>query len=332
MKIRSVLIGLLIVLTSSLAVSAPASEPNDVCCALLRERFNQERSGQAVSVFVTIEQLKNSDPDKVLLFLSEYEDDSHLGVRHSVYYYEYALAQAHTQPNVRHKVTDRLVKTLIDPNDHIMNRKATDFLLSFEQEDFSEQCKVLIREGLAKADIDKVGGDWSIWLCGVANVQDQLPRLKDLLIDELAYSSDPNMRHLPKWYYTSGWAARLARARMGVEDDIARCIQLVDSILRPKGYFEDRVSVPETRLLNNISYIAQPDAVKYLQGYLESDKKLMGPHGKPWEPVASYVLDLLASRLKDFPIERRRGRFYSRDEIEQARKWMVQQKEWKIIR
>jgi hypothetical protein len=273
-------------------------------------------------------ELKTVNPHLLLSLLEPYEKDPVWSVRRIAYFYEIKVAHLHPTAEVRQEVTKRLVEASITGS----MKQAGTWLMNFTAKDFGDQSKSLIRQALTRANKGKVGGDPSIWLCGVANVQDQLPRLKELLIDELAYRSDPNMRHLPKWYYTSGWAARLARAHMGVEADIARCIQLVDSILRPKGYFEDRVSVPETRLLENISYIAQPDSVKYLQGYLESDKKLMGPHGEPWEPVASYVLDLLIRRLKDFPIERKRGRFYSRDEIERARKWMVQQKELKIIR
>jgi len=293
----------------------------------LQQIMSQRRQNKPY-VDISDAELKTGDPHLLLTLLEPYEKDPIWIVRRTAYFYEMKVARLHPTAEVRQEVTKRLVEASITGS----MKGATEWLLTFGQEDFSQQSKDLIREGLAKADIDKVGGDPSIWLCGVANMKDQLPHLKKLLINEVAYRSDPKMRHLPKWYYTSGWAARLARARMGVEDDIVKCIQLSDSLLRPNGYFEERANIPEVKLLNDISYIAQPASIRYLQGYLQSDKKLLGPHGKPWEPVASYVLDLLARRLKNFPIKRKRARFYSLDEIQRAREWMVQQKEWKIIR
>jgi len=44
------------------------------------------------------------------------------------------------------------------------------------------------------------------------------------------------------------------------------------------------------------------------------------------------LLDLLADCVKDFPIEKKRGRSYSPEDIEQARKWMREQSQWDIIR
>jgi hypothetical protein len=55
-----------------------------------------------------------------------------------------------------------------------------------------------------------------------------------------------------------------ARARMGVKEDILRCIDLVES--HPDEDY--RV----TWLLHGLSYVRQPEVINYLQKYLNSDK------------------------------------------------------------
>jgi hypothetical protein len=327
MKIASVLAGLLLVFASAAAASASAADPNDVCSRLLKH-LNQTRSGEVISVIVSVEELKRADPQRVLSLLAEYEKDAHLGVRHSVYYYEYAIATAHPQPEVRHEVGERLVRAVVDPNDRRMRAKATKFVLSFTSEDFSDAAKGMLRSALLRKNVHFS----EVLVCGVADMKEQLGQLQALVIDELAYAEEAKRTGNKEWYYTTGWAARLARARMGVTEDIERCIKLVDDEIEQGGYFEGRVGTPVTQLLRDIAYIRQAPAIEYLQRQLGSSRKLWGAHGDPSEPVASYVLDLLADCLKDFPIEKRPGRWYSPEEIEQVQNWMGQQKPWNIIR
>ena len=326
MKIASILAGVLVVLTTAVAEADPGPDANEVYAAL-RESLHQIGSDEVVSVFVSLEQLKKVNPDKVLSLLAEYENDAHLGVRHSVYYYEYALASAHPRPEVRREVAERFVGAVVDPNDRRMRAAVTQYLLSFRSEDFSDAAKGMLRSALLRKNVHHS----EVLVCGVADMKEDLAQLKALVIDEMAYDAEVKRTGNTKWYFTNGWAARLARARMGVTEDIDKCIKLVDDEIERGGYFEGRGDTPVTRLLSDIGYIRQPRAIEYLQQQLGSNRKLWGSHGDPSEPVASYVLDLLADCLEDFPIEKKRGRFYSPQEIEQGRTWMSK-KQWKIIR
>jgi len=266
-------------------------------------------------------ELQTVDPQLLLSLLEPYEKDPVWMVRRLAYLYEVRLARLQPRPEVRQEVVKRLIEGLITGR----SKQATKWLLSFKAEDFSDATKEMIREALAQADIDKVGGAPSIWLCGVANMKDQLPRLKKLLINEVAYSSDPNMRHFPKWYYTSGWAARLARARIGVKEDIQKCIELVEK----EAESNDR----HFMLLHDIGYIRQPAAINYLRQYLESDKRLPSVRaGTPGEPVSNYVMSILAESLRNYPVKRKEARNYTEQEIDRCRKWMSQQTTWQIIR
>ena len=58
----------------------------------------------------------------------------------------------------------------------------------------------------------------------------KLPQLKEFLIDEEDY--DKNSKYMKIWYYTTAWTARLARARIGVKEDIEKCISLLESEIK----------------------------------------------------------------------------------------------------
>lgn len=210
------------------------------------------------------------------------------------------------------------------------DRQAANWLLTFRAEDFSDESKALIRQSLAKERPSR----GIVLICGVACMEDQLPILEKMLIDELKHQSEVDKQRIGlPWYYTTGWSARLARARMGVKEDITKCLQLVETV--------ENLDRRVITLLRDVGYIRQPQAIEHLQKYLESDKRLSPVSPPvPGNPVASYVLDILIDCLKDFPVARKLGRGYKWEQIEQARKWMTEQKQklaqekkqWDIIR
>jgi len=303
--------------------SAIAEEKVDVF-KLLKAKMEHARGPArelTIDIRITDEQLKEADPHKVLALLAPYEKDSEWPVRHMTHYCIVRVANIHPTTQVRQEVAKRLVEAEINGTD----RGAFRLLMDFASKDFNDQSKALIRQALTQANIGKVGGDPSIWLCGVANMQDQLPHLKKLLIKEVAYRSDPKMRHLPKWYYTSGWAARLARARMGVKEDIDKCLELVDTV--------ENVDRKVTILLHHVGYIRQSAAIEYLKRYFLSDLRLSATNpGGLGEPVSNYLMPILADCLSNFPVKKRKARSYTKEEIELCRKWMSEQKKWVIIR
>jgi hypothetical protein len=267
---------------------------------------------------LTDQELVTADANDLLRILGAYEDDQAWVVRRLSCWYQYRLAQVHPEAMVREEVVRRLVKASVSGS----VKQANKWLLTFTANDFNEDSKQLIREALKKEKVNR----WHVLLCGVADMKEQLPFLGKLLIDELEHQAKEQRGEEGfDWYYTTGWAARLARARMGVESDIKKCLELVDTVEDP-----DRRVVT---LLPDIGYIRQPQAIEYLQKYLESEKRL-----SPVKPTvqgelhASRAMHILIASVRDFPVKMMKTRGYRREEIEQARKWMREQKPWNIIR
>jgi hypothetical protein len=301
--------------------SCPAvAEEQSGISTLLVARLEQERITNRENM-APIEfgpgKLRDADPVEVLGVLARYQNDPCWPVRHLAFRYAVWLAEAQPQPATRSEVVKQLVKGFVSGAD----RQAVRWLLSFQAEDFSDESKALIRQRLAK---DRPGRD-IVFICGVAAMQEELPRLQELLIDELAYAAEARRIGNKEWYYTTGWVARLARARMGVQSEIRRCLELVEGV-------ED-VELRVRRLLFDVGYVRQPQAIEYLEKYLDSNKRL-----SPVKPSvqgelhANRAMRILVESLRNFPVRKKETHSYTPEEIEEARKWMGQQKEWKIIR
>ena len=130
----------------------------------------------------------------------------------------------------------------------------------------------------------------------------------------------------PEWYYTTGWVARLARARMGVKKDIEICIKLLES------EFKKNPNMIHF-MFEHLGFIRQPESINCLKNYFGSNISLSGTiPGLEGELAASYLIDILSDSLYDFPVKKKIGRTYTPEDIELCRKWMAEQKEWKIIR
>ncbi len=311
------LLSILLALHPSGALAGEEGSP-DIAAELSRI-VNQARNQEPVDT-ISEGRLKAADPNHVLALLAPYEKDPEPFVRDLAYRYGVRLAATHPVPHIREEVTKRLVEASIT---HSWGQAGTQ-LMYFTARDFNNQTKALIRQMMAEDPhrVSSVG----IKLCGVANIQDQLPRLKELLIDEMEYQAQADKMGDKKWYYTTGWQARLARARMGVKEDIEKCIQLVKQT-------EESVDRKVTVLLPQIAYIRQPQALECLKEYFLSDEQLAPTNaGAAEEPLSKYLMSELADCLTNFPIKKRASRGYKASEIELARTWMMQQKEWKIRR
>jgi len=302
-----------------LAIASSASEPNELYNDL--ERFFQEiKNKQVITVEINEAKFKEANPNKLLDLLKQYDNSENEGVRVQACGFEVKLAKFHTSSVIRQKVLERLVNGLVskDEIDQHLNRSYSDWIMAnFQEKDFTKDANSAIFEALQEKHPRKE----LIWVTGVAQLKEVLPRLEGFLIDEQQFNA--KWRKIGrKWYSTLGWNARLARARMGIEQDINKCIQLADSV--EDNFFK------VYHLLPDIAYIRRPEAIEYLQQHLNSTIVLKA--GNIQEPVASYVLDLLADCLQDFPVEKKLGRGYSQEEIDRARRWMAQQKQWNIIR
>jgi len=265
---------------------------------------------------ITDEDLRRADPNQVLAALEPYARDTVWGVRHTAAFYMVQVATVHPTMRVRQEVVRWLMDLVYSGNGH----NESPLLMGFTAKDFGDKAKNTIRQAMAKERV----GVLTVQLCGMANIQEELPRLKTLLMDEAAYIADPSRRDFPKWYYTLGWRARLARARMGVKEDIACCIELAEG----EENATDRVLL----ILPQIGYIRQPEAIEYLRNYLESSERLPPIDGMPGELYASRVMHILAETLQGYPVKRNPARGYTDQEIAICRKWMADKTNWRIIR
>jgi len=271
---------------------------------------------------ITDEQLKAADPQQILSNLAAYENDPDWTVKRLAFRYEYQLANAQPTKEIRQEVACRLVSEIITTKENPVT--VYGWLTTFQEKDFSEKTRRLIHEQMNKGIKTHV-----VLLCGIANMPEELPRLEKLLIDELAYEQKMQKEgHKGNyWYYTLGWRARLARARMGVKADIAKCIELIDTQ-------KENYDLP-TFLFPDLGYIRQPETMEYLKGYLYSDKKLPSDISPELEgtPYAVWAMHILANSLENFPVKARESTgFYPPSELEIAKKWASEQTTWKIIR
>ena len=264
------------------------------------------------SINITDEQLKKSNPDKLLLLLANYDKDISLFARQYAFLYEIRIAKLHPTVEIKQKVSERLIKAIVDSDASVIG-SAYEWLFSLEKEDFNEYAKETIRNSLAKSQPD----GRMIKICGIADIKEELPLLEELLIEK------DNVSYTTKWYYKTSWYARLARARMGIKEDIEECIKLSESV----EDLDERV----VRIFPDIGYIKQPEIIEYFKKYLESDER-MPPLSSivPGSLYASRVVHILAETLENFPIKQKDARNYMEEEIELCRKWILEQKEWQI--
>jgi len=327
MENRIVYITLSLVILLGLPVEVLLAEANSDIAALLRAQLEQARGSApepTVDIRITDAKLRAADPQHLLGILAPYEKDSEWSVRHMAHLIIVRVANIHPITQIRQEVARRLVEAEFNGTD----RGTHKLLLNYTANDFNGQSKALIRKALAQANIGRVGGHASIWLCGVANLQDQLPRLNELLMDEVAYRTDRKTRHSTKWYYSSAWAARLARARMGIKQDIERCIALIE---------EEIDGNKQWRLLDRLGYIRQPEAIESLKGYFLSNLRLPPTNpGMEGEAYSHYLMPILEDSLLNWPVRstpiQRSARVYSEEEIQLCKEWISEQTRWQIRR
>lgn len=297
--------------------TASAEKANNVI-TLLEAKINSARIRRyPPEIKITGEQLKNADPCQVLDLLGKYENDPCWPVRERAYRQEVDFAKMRTEPWVKQEVVYKLAKAFVDPNLGLSGRAST-WLQTFTEKDFNNKAKLIIRGAMGKPS------KGTVLICGVANIQEELPRLKGLLVDELEFEKKTGEH----WRFELSWKARLARARMGVKEDVDRCISLIEQEVDTNKNF---------RLLRVLGYIRQPESIESLKKYFLSDLKL--PPTNPsigGEPYSHYLMPILGDNLSNFPVKKdgtaKRARSYNKEEIELCRKWMSEQTEWKIIR
>ncbi len=276
------------------------------------------------TTIISKERLRQEDPNEVLLLLKPYLNNSEPNnVRRTAIEYLAKITDLHPRPDIRQGVVEILTSNMDDP-------------------DLRTVCISILKKRFISSDFNKQSRDYikrrfntlpdsmtNISLCGIANIQDTLPQLKELTFDEDDYKkrTDPRSRSVP-WYYTTGWQARLARARMGVKADIQRCVKLIEEEIDSNPQFS-------LSLFRDLGYIRQPQSLESLRKYCLSERKLRPVDGLQ-ASFAAYIWPILCENLLDFPLDKDKdflGGFVSKDiDIIKLKQWLSEQKEWKIRR
>lgn len=309
------------------------------------ERFRQQIPDECDSVY-TIGKKHGVD---LIPYLEDYMKDPNERVRWRAYAFIVHLGLDTEEVPARERIVEKLVRRLGEEEAKGNWQYLVERLARFTSADFSEQSRRLVRDLLLRALTDRHvsrRGD-IILLAGVADLKSELPRLKEFIDEHEGKLKQQHEKRLAEWrqvvekmpernrayyartllkqYWHSGliWPALRARARMGVKEDIARCIELVES--HPDEDY--RVAW----LLKELSYVRQPEVVDYLHKYLKSEKVR---ESKGADTVvgtyAQHAAKALAQMLRGFPGRKSIGG--DKETIELRRKWMAEQKEWDIIR
>ena len=268
-----------------------------------------------------LRELRKKYGTAIVPYLEQYMSDSHTFVRWIAYAEITTLIVDCNDMPLRKRIVDKLVVKVRDDDRnraHLSRR-----LLKFQAADFSDKSKDILGEKLTLA-LDRSNNNIPsrdiILLVGAAGMKSELPRLKQFL--------DKNQERFEKelqgqsLHGSLSWTVLRARARMGVKEDIQRCIELAES--NPDEWYK------ATTLLANLAYIRQPDTVGILYKYLKSNK--LSPYmGKDvvTQRYAGIAAGHLSHILRGYPSYLS---YRTPDVIEQCRKWMAEQKKWDIIR
>ena len=271
------------------------------------------------------EQLARTYGAELLPALEKYRNDVSPRVRWRAYALLWFVGTQSREAEVRRQVVAKLIEGAKDEESVIWGATSR-WLLSFTAVDFSDLSKEELKQRLATARGRRL--EYLILVVGVADITSELDRLGALVESEEA---SRGQACLPAWEGSVGWAALKARARMGVQEDIEHCIQMVAGV----GEVQQRLS----RFLPDLRYVRQPEVVTYLRTYLQSDEEL--PPMQPRDPAkkrtkgigySQFAVEALAEMLSDFPVKDDNVGGYSQEDIERCRRWMEGRTSFDIVR
>lgn len=202
-----------------------------------------------------------------------------------------AVGRKSDKPDIRKKVVKAFVEGL---NDQYVYENCARLLKGYQRADFSQESKTGLKqhfdEVISKGSRDRHARD-IILLIGVADMQTEMDSLQ-AIIDNV---TEPlKITDIRKPWHRRAFAALKAKARMGDKNAIQRCISLVDSVS------DEDFKV--LKLLNDISYIRQPEGIDYIKRFLYSDKKQSsgGPDTMVY-PYSYYAAEYLEKLIVGFP-------------------------------
>lgn len=261
----------------------------------------------------------SADSELILENLNPFLQDASPKIRHEAVSVLGNVGRHSQSPPLRRRVVERLMEIYYSGDDAYVLQSAYGQLFGFKAGDFSEQAKSHVRQSLAPR---KYGTD-TVLLAGIANVQDKIPFLKKEYLRLPAYKYlTPGEQ---KFFFNKAqWKIRLALARMGSREELEYCVNMVASWpdLHVRVHFG----------LQDLAYTRQPEAIRLIQTYLESDECFPTRVDAEGMCYAMIALNLLAPILEEFPAEYSPGLFYTQEDIEAAREWMKAQTTLKIKR
>lgn len=227
--------------------------------------------------------LYNSDSGhELLILLEEYYSDTLAKVRSKAYYLTYKCSYTSKDSALRHKSVNNLVLALKDEDSGVVGSTAN-WLTSFKREDFRSSSIDSLRTVLKSQTHYR---DRIVMLAGFVGLQDQISYLSNKLKSG-AFRSNKVI-----------WATHLSLARMGVEEEIDFCIDLV----KKQGVNDDVVY----ELAPDLVYTRQKKAIDYLVQILQDDTKncYSANPENPQKIACGYrVMEFIAPVIKDFPLE-----------------------------
>lgn len=223
----------------------------------------------------------NENANELLSLLTSYYTDSLPGVRLKAYYLAYKAAENVADTSLKQEVVMVLVFMLKDPESGNVGNVVS-WLSEFNSNDFNARA----RDSLVSALHNQVYyRDEIIKLTAFVGLNDQIEYIQTNLRNGMYQSSAVK------------WAAHLALARMGVQNEIDFCLQMV----KRQGVNDDVVY----ELIPDLIYTRQKIAMDYVIELLH-DKAKNCTSGNPeygGEIMCGYrIMEYLAPVIKDFPL------------------------------
>ncbi len=250
------------------------------------------------------------DPKSAMETLESFARSDSPKVRHFACNYAHGIGMATKDSGLRKRIVGLLVAAANDPSALVWQHASKD-LLRYRAVDFSGEAIALI----AARVLSKTARREDYRLAGVARITSLLPVLGAALVDEATVEENG---YVGRWYGTPGWAARLARARMDVSEDITRCIAMIQG----EADVITRVGV----LLHDLGYIKQNATLKALAGYIASSAHLP-PADPEFEVVgpahAQYAMDVVTRSFDGCPVAKKFLGAYTEEEIANVLAWIA---------
>ncbi|MCP4475710.1 MAG: hypothetical protein GY821_14320, partial [Gammaproteobacteria bacterium] len=226
---------------------------------------------------------------------------------------------------VRQEVVARLAQGLNDPNEGIVGSVKENYLNYFGEADYTPRARAAINSAFVAGNPDAP----LVRLVGIANIPELMDDLGLLLIDEARFQGpSSHATNSYDWAVSVGWAARLARARMGSQEDIRRVVEL--KVIVDKHYStRSGNSTLQKILRGNLAYVRQPATIREFVRQLNDDGQISVYRGSKTVRicVCENALVFLVKIIDGFPVKWKYTG-YSQADIDLAREWMKDEKNW----